>query len=60
MGSICRGTLSALYRRLEGYPFISHEVYLILSKSIFDAASAPSHPEFGRLSSKLSPEYLTL
>jgi hypothetical protein len=60
MRAFCRGIPSALYRVPEGYLFTSREVYLILSKSIFDTAGAPAHLEFGRLSSKLSPEYLAL
>jgi hypothetical protein len=55
-----RGTLLALYRRPEGYPFTRCEAYQILSESIFDVAGAPIHSESGRLSSELSFEYLAL
>jgi hypothetical protein len=46
MREFCRGTLSALYRLLEGYPFTSGEAYLTLFESISDAVGAPIHPEF--------------
>jgi hypothetical protein len=60
MRAFCKGIPSTLYRGPKGYLFTSREVYLILYKSIFDTAGAPAHPEFGRLSFKLSPEYLAL
>jgi hypothetical protein len=60
MRYFCRGSPSVLYRGPEGYPITCREVYLILSKSIFDTAGAPAHPEFGSLSSELSIEYLAL
>jgi hypothetical protein len=60
MRCVCRGTASALYRWPDDFPFISCDAYLTLSEYIFKAAVTLAYLEFGRLSSRLSPEYQAL